>query len=152
MKVERQLYRSRENRRIAGVCGGLAEYFNIDATVIRLAWLIFTFTFGMGLLAYIIAIIVIPEGNYNYSSYNPGQSYESEAGSQGSGNPGGSGSNFIMNSKANYILGGILILCGIFALMKHFVYWFDYALLWPVMLIIVGGLIVYYSIARRGLK
>jgi len=44
-----------------GVCGGIAEYFNIDPTIVRLAWAIFSLAGGSGVLAYIIASIIIPE-------------------------------------------------------------------------------------------
>jgi phage shock protein C len=59
----KRLYRSRQDRMISGVCGGVAEYFNIDPTIIRLALVAFTFlSWGIGgLLFYIIAAIVIPE-------------------------------------------------------------------------------------------
>ncbi len=56
----RKLYKSR-NRMLCGVCGGIAEYLNLDPTVIRLLWIIFSFVGGCGILAYIIAAIVIPE-------------------------------------------------------------------------------------------
>ncbi|MBQ6788282.1 MAG: PspC domain-containing protein [Lachnospiraceae bacterium] len=56
----RKLYKSR-NRMLCGVCGGIGEYFNIDPTVIRLLWIIFSVLGGCGILAYIIAAIVIPE-------------------------------------------------------------------------------------------
>lgn len=56
----RKLYKSR-NRMLCGVCGGIGEYFNIDPTVIRLLWIIFSVVGGCGILAYIIAAIVIPE-------------------------------------------------------------------------------------------
>lgn len=56
----RKLYKSR-NRMLCGVCGGIGEYFNIDPTVIRLLWIIFSILGGCGILAYIIAAIVIPE-------------------------------------------------------------------------------------------
>ena len=57
----KKLYRSRKNRMICGVCGGIAEYFNIDPTLIRLAWVLFALSAGSGILAYIIAAIVIPD-------------------------------------------------------------------------------------------
>jgi len=57
----KKLYRSKKNRMIAGVCGGIAEYFAIDPTVVRLGWVLLTFLGGSGLLAYIICWIVIPE-------------------------------------------------------------------------------------------
>ena len=56
----RKLYKS-TNRMLCGVCGGIGEYFHIDPTVIRLLWIIFSVLGGCGILAYIIAAIVIPE-------------------------------------------------------------------------------------------
>jgi phage shock protein PspC (stress-responsive transcriptional regulator) len=61
MNEKKRLYRSLDNRKIAGVCGGLADYFDIDATMVRLAWVIFTLAGGAGILAYIIAWILIPD-------------------------------------------------------------------------------------------
>ena len=60
--MDRRLYRSDTNKMLSGVCGGIGEYFNIDPTLIRLAWVILsipTAIFG-GLVAYIIAAIIIP--------------------------------------------------------------------------------------------
>ena len=47
---------------LCGVCGGIAEYFDIDPTLVRLVWVIITFMGGAGILAYIIAAIIIPDG------------------------------------------------------------------------------------------
>ena len=57
----KRLYKSATDKKIAGVCGGIAEYFNVDATLIRLAWVVFGALGGSGLLAYIIAALVIPD-------------------------------------------------------------------------------------------
>lgn len=57
---EKRLYRSKTNRMLAGVCAGIADYFNLDPTIIRLAWVVFSCLGGSGLLAYIIAAIIIP--------------------------------------------------------------------------------------------
>lgn len=54
------LHRSSTNRVFCGVCGGLGEYFNVDPTLIRLLWIILICSFGTGLLAYLIAAIIIP--------------------------------------------------------------------------------------------
>ena len=54
------LYRIREGKMICGVCGGLAEYFNVDPNLIRLVALLFGFT-GAGIIVYIIAAIILPE-------------------------------------------------------------------------------------------
>ena len=58
--MPKRLYRSEHNKRIAGVCGGIAEYLNIDPTVIRLAWILLLFCAGGGVFAYIIAALVMP--------------------------------------------------------------------------------------------
>ena len=57
----KKLYKSNTDKKIAGVCGGIAEYFNIDATLVRLGWVVFSLLGGSGLLAYIIAAIIVPE-------------------------------------------------------------------------------------------
>lgn len=60
--MDRRLYKSDTNKMLSGVCGGIGEYFNIDPTLIRLAWVILsvpTALFG-GLVAYIVAAIIIP--------------------------------------------------------------------------------------------
>ncbi|MDD2614233.1 MAG: PspC domain-containing protein [Methanosarcina sp.] len=57
-----KLYRSKKNRIIAGVCGGIGEHFNIDPTLVRLLWLLISvMSAGSGVVAYIIAWIIIPE-------------------------------------------------------------------------------------------
>lgn len=58
---EKKLYKSSTDKKLAGVCGGIAEYFDIDPTLIRLAWVLFCALGGSGVLAYIIAAIIIPE-------------------------------------------------------------------------------------------
>ncbi|MDD6032410.1 MAG: PspC domain-containing protein [Oscillospiraceae bacterium] len=59
--MNRRLYKSAESRMISGVCGGIAEYFSLDPTLIRLGWVVFCALGGSGILAYIIAAIIIPE-------------------------------------------------------------------------------------------
>jgi phage shock protein C len=58
----KRLYRSRKDRMLGGVCGGLGEHIDVDPTIIRVVWAVVTLlTIGTGLLAYIIAWILIPE-------------------------------------------------------------------------------------------
>ena len=56
----KKLYRSRDNKVLAGVCGGIGEYFEIDPVIIRLIWIVLTMIWGFGLFLYIIAIFLIP--------------------------------------------------------------------------------------------
>lgn len=58
--MEKKLYKSNQNKMIDGVCGGIAEYFGIDPTVVRLIWALFSLMGGCGILAYIIAAVIIP--------------------------------------------------------------------------------------------
>ena len=58
--MNKKLYKSNENKMIEGVCGGIAEFFGIDATLVRLGWVLFCALGGSGFLAYVIAAILIP--------------------------------------------------------------------------------------------
>lgn len=58
----KRLFRSKSNRMLGGVCGGLGEYFGVDPTLVRLAWILLGFAGGAGLLAYILAWVIVPEG------------------------------------------------------------------------------------------
>lgn len=60
----KRLYRSVRDKKLAGVCGGVAEYFNIDPSIVRILWLIFGLCYFVGVLAYIIAVIVVPQEPY----------------------------------------------------------------------------------------
>lgn len=61
---EKKLYNSSTDKKLAGVCGGIAEYFNIDSTLVRLGWVLFSLLGGSGLLAYIIAALIMPDRPY----------------------------------------------------------------------------------------
>lgn len=110
--MDRKLYRSSNDRVLTGVCGGIAEYFALDSVIVRLLWVVFTLMGGAGLLAYIIAAIVIPANpqsapvNENYSrsdSYDSGQRNGSAA------------------KSTSVVLGVILILFGASVLLKDFI-------------------------------
>ena len=58
--MEKRLYKSNQNKVLDGVCGGIAEYFNIYPTLVRLGWVVFCALGGSGVLAYIVAALIIP--------------------------------------------------------------------------------------------
>jgi len=60
MSQVKKLYLSDYDKKLAGVCGGIAEYFSVDSTLVRILWIIFAFAGGGGLLAYIICALVMP--------------------------------------------------------------------------------------------
>ena len=59
--MEKKLYRNQENKMLAGVCSGIAEYFSIDPTVVRLIWTLVVLLGGAGIVAYIACAFIIPE-------------------------------------------------------------------------------------------
>lgn len=61
--MDKKLYRSDKDKKIAGVCGGIAEYLNIDSTIVRLICILMILGYGAGLLAYIIAALIMPVKN-----------------------------------------------------------------------------------------
>lgn len=59
--MKKRLYRTRTDRKLAGVCGGVAEYFNIDPTIVRVVWALLAFFYGTSILLYLIMAFVVPE-------------------------------------------------------------------------------------------
>ncbi len=59
--MKKRLYKIEQGKMLDGVCGGIAEYFDVDPTLIRLAWVLFSACAGGGIIAYIIAAIIIPK-------------------------------------------------------------------------------------------
>lgn len=138
--MNRKLYRSRKQRMLAGVCGGIAEYFGIDVTIVRLIWAVLTLpTFGSGLLIYLIGAIVIPEKPFSEQDYDPGASEEVFP-------P-------VDRTKIMSILGLVLVVVGIMALISGMfpVLWrLVKNGLWPAIIIIIGILLIHSSWKNSG--
>jgi phage shock protein C len=78
MSEVKRLYRARDERMLAGVCGGLAKYFNVDPTLIRVLFVLATLPGGPGLLAYIVLAIIMPEEPVDYAAAPPAPAAKSE--------------------------------------------------------------------------
>lgn len=63
MDMKKKLYRSNRDKMLCGVCGGIGEYFDIDPTIVRLIWVVLACS-GAGILAYILAAIIIPREEF----------------------------------------------------------------------------------------
>ena len=59
--MEKKLYRSRSDKKLVGVCGGLAKYFGLDPVLVRVLWAVVSIFYGAGVLAYIVCAFLIPE-------------------------------------------------------------------------------------------
>lgn len=64
--MEKKLYKSTADRKICGVCGGIAQYFKVDPTLVRVIWTVLACCGGSGLLAYIICAVIMPEEPTDY--------------------------------------------------------------------------------------
>jgi len=128
--MEKRLYRSRHEKIIGGVCGGVGRYFDIDPTIVRLILVLLFFAKGIGALAYLIAWIIIPIKPY-------------EAEMSESTKP--KSSNYPSSSWYKYLPGIILIAVGIFLLLQINFYWFDSELFWAAALIIGGLFLVFHK-------
>ena len=63
MDERKRLYKSRNNKMICGVCAGIADYFNVDPSIVRVLWAVLALAAGTGVLAYIACAIILPEGD-----------------------------------------------------------------------------------------
>jgi phage shock protein C len=134
----RRLYRSRKQRIIGGVCGGLGEYFGLDPVLIRLAWVLFCLVWGAGLLLYLIAWIIIPPAPeyVDVQSVPPGASppATSASGQTPSGYPG-------IITIVLAIFGVVLVISGISTLFSSLFSSLS-AYMLPAALIVLGSVIV----------
>ena len=156
--MAKRLYRSRKNRMIAGVCGGIAEYFDIDPTLVRIIAVLTIFLDGIGLIAYIIAWILVPRnpeplarekmGEKKGTAEKMREKAESIAHQIGEGIRGGSG-RAEDRKDSRWIAGVILICLGLLFLARNFFVWFSLGKLWPLILVIIGLVILAGSFRRK---
>ena len=161
--MERKLYRSRDDRMIWGVCGGIAQYFGIDPTIIRvLAILLTLVSHGAGFIAYIIMAIVVPlessparepkdvikenVAEIKQTASQLGDEMRSTFARQGE-------EVKEMNKtglRGHHVLGIILVVIGIVFLFTSFnlFWWLKWNYLWP-LLIIAIGLVIIFGARRR---
>jgi phage shock protein C len=156
--MSKKIYRSRKDYMIAGVCGGIAEYFDIDSTLVRLLTVLIVLVGGAGVIAYIIAWIVIPKNPEQISDKafeerenikekvkkgakdvieEVKEHFESEEPSHKS-------------EKNRRILGGIIVIAiGLVFLLNSIFPWVGWGRLWPVILIAVGIIIMIQAFKKK---
>ena len=156
--MEKKLQRNEQDKVLAGVCSGLADYFDVDVTWIRVAFVVATIAGFSGVLAYIILWIAVPArpympGNYNsaYGRYNTDYRVYEDKKEPESFNayPGDAPSETVYTPKKSgngrMIAGLLLVAFGAYFLLDEFniiPYWFDFDKLWPLVFIIPGILII----------
>lgn len=116
--MAKRLYRSNKHKVIGGVCGGLGEYFNIDPVLVRIIAVILALGPGVGVLAYIVAWIIIPARPESMEVHQPQEEQPA--------------------SWHKYLPGLILVAIGFLLLVRDHWFWFDWDQVWPLALIAVG--------------
>ncbi len=158
--MAKRLYKSRSDRMLSGVSGGIAEYFDVDPTIVRAVWLIGSFaTAGVGVVVYVALAIIVPEpvadstarsadasevrDSEDPAPYEAGEPAESRDERRRAGRR--------RHRREGSIIGGaILIVLGVLFLASNFdlLYWFDWRF-WPVFLILFGALLVVRRMNER---
>ena len=158
--MERRLYRSRSERVIWGVCGGLAKYFDIDPTLVRIIFVLLALANGIGILGYIILAIVVPlEGSKTSEPRETIKENVDEiketAGELGSEirsifTDGDTSEETHKIHQRRNMLGIILVVLGILFLMGtlNLFWWFWWGYLWPI-IPIAAGLIIIFGNRRK---
>lgn len=143
--MNKKLYRSNKEKMLGGVAGGLAEYFSIDPTLVRIIFVVSLFVGGAGILAYIILWIVVPEEPFVFAGTGPAEKKQNEE----------SGSTSInetyqqdqqqyyqavneQRQKRSSILGIILVIIGALFLISNFVPRIHFGDFWSLILIAIG--------------
>ena len=152
MEMDKQLHRSRRERMIFGVCGGLAEYFDVDPVFIRVVFVALAFLQGIGILAYIILALVMPEeGREPRKTTDVGEQKLSDTGEPAST----LGEDYRgyaderervqRRNRGRNLLALTLILIGILFLIGNlgFLWWVNLNIVWPLILVVIGLLLIF---------
>lgn len=136
--MKTRVYRSRTDRMLGGVCGGLGDYLGIDPTFIRLFFFIILFGGSVGFWLYLMLWILVPEegtaapGDFGDRVRTMGNDFTTAVSQP--------------HPKSGLIIGGGLILLGFFWLIEQlnitWLWWWDFDVLWPVLLIVAGGVLL----------
>lgn len=156
-----RLYRSRRERVIGGVAGGMAESLHIDPTIVRVAWVLLAFaTNGVLVLVYFVLLFVVPEAPDEPET----QALASEAGSAGGGtaaasntgatsaapSPARSSRSFSEGRSGALVVGAILVLVGGYFLVRRYLPTIDLAASWPVIAVGLGIVLVVAALRPGG--
>ncbi len=152
--MERRLYRSRTDRMIWGVCGGLAKYFELDPTIFRVIFVVLAFINGIGIIAYILMAMIVPLEDSKAAkaketireNIEEMKESASELGEELRTTFSGKGGETEERNKRfrRTIFGIVLITLGVIFLLGSFdlFWWFQWRYLWPLVLVAIGLVII----------
>jgi len=158
--MEHKLYRSRKDRMLFGVCGGLAKYFGIDSSLMRIIMVLLALAGGVGVLMYFVMVIIVPlEGSstaaprdviaenaedIKTTAENLGKELRDTFG----GNKAGTGDTAELQMRRRNWFGVIVIVIGVIILLSTFGFFHFWGVLWAVALIAIGVAVI-LSVRRK---
>jgi phage shock protein C len=163
--VADRLYRSRDERVIAGVAGGIAENLDLDPTIVRLAWVVFALvTGGVALVVYFVMIFVVPEeplapAGSTSAAASAGGPVAVDAGATGRTEREARRATRRAERAERWrqrgrngplVLGLILVLAGAWLLLRRYVPLLDTSLLWPFALVVLGAILIVVALRPVG--
>lgn len=141
----KRLYKSRKEKMIDGVCGGIAEYANVDPTIIRLIFFLLIFAGGAGIILYLIAMIIMPRKPFEETEAVEEETVKEVTEEKDK--------EVVSPESSKIILAAIIIVIGIFLLLNAFLPagWFSlsWKILLGVLLVAGGGIIIYKSFEKE---
>lgn len=152
--MEKKLLRSKQNKVLTGVCGGFAEYFNIDPTIVRVVWIAVSLVFGAGaiavsVIAYVVAAIIMPEeketddNNMGEGKQQQTKNINNESRNNNDEIREWNESPEFNARKTRLFIGSTLIILGIMFLAREIFYWFDTKYFFPLILIGIGVYMIF---------
>lgn len=148
--MRERLYRSQKDKMVAGVCGGLAEYFDVDPVIIRIAFVAATILSGMGIIVYILLWIIVPykeqvvtaaagpSGSTTYTAPAGEQASAPEAGSSTAPGADTTSSAYRNRRSSRPVLGYILVGLGLLFFAGHLFPYIEFHNFWPLLLVALG--------------
>jgi len=144
--MRERLYRSRDDRMLFGVAGGMAEWLDLDPAIVRLVWALLILAAGVGFVLYIVAALVIPEAPVGSAA--PGTAAAGAASSSPGMAPPAPRAMRRGNGNAAMVFGLILVILGAWFLLRRFLPALDLSWVMPVALIVVGLALVVGAMGR----
>ena len=146
--MNRRLYRCRENRVLAGVAGGVAEFLGLDPTLVRVLWFVSVFFGGISIVLYVGLALIMPLEPAAVAFTGDGTTADPAADAPVA--PGGHQHLARPSGRVTMFIGIVLILVGALALIDIALPgWASWRQLWPLLLISIGGLLMVGALRRR---
>lgn len=138
--MNKKLYRSNSDKMIGGVCAGIGEYFDLDSTLVRLAFVLLSLAYGGGIIAYIVCTLVIPERPEDEVYVKPSETYDKD---------GNKVEPELKEKKTKQIIGYGLLALGVILLGENIIPWFDRSMIFAVGIIVAGGYLITKTVSAK---